>query len=102
MQKKCSRCGEWKDRATHYYTAGRYKNGTSRYASACKPCARAVARERARKRTHSEEKKAYLRAHSKALTRLRKLCPELYEMCMKEELEKEGVTYGLSQFHEAS
>lgn len=93
MKKKCSKCGEWLDRATNFYTAGKNKDGSPKYASKCKGCSRDVQRERYHEGKYKNwtHKQAYIRARSRALTRLSKLVPELYEMCLREELEKEGV-----------
>lgn len=81
-----------------FHKMGR-RQGRQQYKGICKDCANA----RYRKQYHEtngalprngnnwQYKNQYIRARSRALTRLSKLVPELYEMCLREELEKEGV-----------
>lgn len=94
MNKKCSVCGEWLP-LTDFYTAGkrRTKDGRRYRMSRCKACHRLAQKARGWKSSSMdpEQKKAYMRARSKALTRLRHLCPELYEMCLREALKAEGI-----------
>lgn len=72
------------------------RNGRQYYSSLCKTCKNAKLREQYHEGVRGrgkdpERKKAYLRARSKALTRLTKLVPELYERVLNEELAKEPI-----------
>lgn len=104
MKKRCKECGEWKP-LSQFHKQG-IKGNKQQYASKCKPCKNAEYREKyhTEGRNGGNEwkyKKQYVRARSRALTRLSNLVPELYEMCLKEELEKEGVPYDEGRQEEA-
>lgn len=92
-QKKCTRCGEWKNRNRDFYTAGYEK-----VASRCKECLKELSRQKyhsdpkERARRSGEYKKAYVRARSKTLTRVKNIVPELFEVIMEEEMHKQGYT----------
>lgn len=90
-KKKCGKCNEWKD-VEEFYRAGK-RNGRQQYAHKCKECEKADKREayHAGRKHQWQHKKAYIRARSRAQTRLTKLVPELYDLILSEELEKEGV-----------
>jgi hypothetical protein len=70
-----------------------YRKGRQQYSTRCKVCVNRDYRkeywETGKTRNDWKYKKAYIRARSKALTRLSKLVPELYEKCLHEELMKE-------------
>ena len=73
-----------------FHKQGR-KGGRQRYRGVCKDCANRDYRKlyHEGKRQDWRHKQAYIRARSRALTRLSKLVPELYDMCLREELAKE-------------
>lgn len=81
-----------------FYTAGKSKRGVRRYSHLCKECFKADRRRRYAegdpKATREwEHKAAHNKAVSRAKTRLARLCPELYDMLLAEEMEKEGAPY---------
>ena len=93
--KKCNTCGEWK-KVTEFHKRGR-RNGKQQWDGHCKICRNAFYREKYRNRDPGRTKQwdhhnAYLRARSRAFTRLTKLVPELYERVLLEECKKEGIT----------
>lgn len=96
--KRCSVCKEWKRISTdtkesEFYTAGT-RRGVQQWGSRCKECDKAIKRARWHEGNHKwQHKQEYARARSRALTKLKRLVPELYEMCLEEELAKEGVPY---------
>lgn len=89
--KNCSDCNT-KKLLKEFYRAGK-RNGKVQYQHICKECDK----ERKRKDYHTGRKnewiykKQYIRARSRALNRLSKLVPELYDKVLREELVKEGV-----------
>lgn len=76
-----------------FHKAGR-RNGHINYNTYCKECVNRDNRIKYHQGNRSggwekEKKKAYLRARSRAATRITKLYPELYEKILAEELMKE-------------
>ena len=93
---KMRRCNHPDHKGPRYLPVERFhkqgkRNGRQMYRAICKDCANAQYREQYHKGERQEwkHKASYIRARSRALTRLSKLVPELYEMCLKEELAKE-------------
>lgn len=78
-----------------FYTAG-WRNGKRQYGSFCKTCDREdsklkyhAAKARGEDPNDRANKKKWMRARSRALTRLRRLYPEMFEKLLAEELMKE-------------
>lgn len=78
-----------------FYTAGK-RNGRVYYGTYCKVCDKEDSRQKyhaakaaGNDPNNRESKRKYMRARSKALTRLRKLYPEMFETLMIEELRKQ-------------
>ena len=77
----------------NFHKKGR-RNGRQFYDEKCKKCRNRILRAQYAEEKRSggwtpEKKRAYLRARSRANTKIRKLVPELYDQVLKEELEKE-------------
>lgn len=79
----------------NFYTAG-WRNGKRMYGSFCKKCDKQHSKQKywAAKNAGNDpndrpEKKKWMRARSRALTRLRRLYPEMFEQLLAEELMKE-------------
>lgn len=80
---------------SQFHKAGRYK-GIQKYVSHCKTCRNRDHRERyadedPTRTAQWEHKKAYLRARSRAFTKLTYLVPELWEQVLVTECAKEGL-----------
>jgi hypothetical protein len=97
MEQKQRRCNDPDHKGKRYlpvtafYTAG-YRNGKRAYGSICKECKKRIEKYKyhAGLKVRDEERKAkYLRARSRAQTRLKNLYPEMFEKLMAEELMKE-------------
>lgn len=77
---------------TYFHKQGRRK-GKQAYSTKCKDCKNRIMRDlyhQGKKGDWERDKKrAYSRARSKALSRLAKVCPELYGQLLDEELAKE-------------
>jgi hypothetical protein len=79
---------------TEFHKKGR-RRGKQNYEHHCKTCTNRRLRAEyavtgASGGWSPEKKRAYLRARSRAFTRLSKLVPELYQMALTEELSKEA------------
>jgi chromosome condensin MukBEF MukE localization factor len=94
-------CTDEEHEGPRYLTVDKFhkkgvRNGRQFYDEKCKKC-----RNRRLRKLYAEEKRsggwdpdkkrAYSRARSRALTRLAKLVPELYDHVLQEELSKEPV-----------
>lgn len=76
-----------------FHRAG-YRKGRLNYATRCKKCVNRDNRKKYHEGKRSggwtiEKKRAYIRARSRAATRITRLYPELYQTIMEEELRKE-------------
>lgn len=79
---------------TEFHKKG-YRHGKQHHEARCRDCTNRRLRAEyavtgASGGWNPEKKKAYLRARSRAFTRLSKLVPELYQMVLNEELSKEA------------
>ena len=96
MEATMKRCGHPDHVGKRYLTIDNFhkqgrKGGRQRYKGICKVCANKQYRKdyHEGRRNDWKHKQAYIRARSRAMTRLSKLVPELYDMCLREELAKE-------------
>lgn len=100
MQKRCNHPNHEGPRylpVASFHKQGR-RHGKQQYRSTCKVCAnreyRAKYAEGKRKNGWQDERQAYSRARSRAVTRLLHMYPGIYEILINEELQKEPGWHG--------
>ena len=93
IYKACSECSEEKPHdAEHYYRAGKYKDGTTRFYTACKVCCKGRDKKQRgdRSEVSRERQKRRLRARQRAWVRLGQRYPKELQELYEEELFHEG------------